>query len=106
MADERLSNDTYARLCASGDHDGDMIGSLELAIRCWFSPSASATINVYCCFGGVPSALTKAMRVENAPRIPVSCSNTRSAIRCDIARIEVVVAVSRWPARRWPLRTL
>ena len=67
MADDLLSNDTYARLWPSGDQAGDMSGSLEVAMSCRFSPSASATYNLYVCWGGVPSALTYAMRVyQNA----------------------------------------
>src|SRR5688572_16962833 len=44
-AEALLSKDTYARFCPSGDHAGDIKGSVDCATTRGFSPSASATIS-------------------------------------------------------------
>ena len=40
-----VSKDTYATCFESGDHDGEIIGSVLLRSICSFEPSASATIS-------------------------------------------------------------
>ena len=41
-----VSKDTYATCFESGDHDGEIIGSVLLRSICSFEPSASATISL------------------------------------------------------------
>ena len=64
-----------------------MIGSLDSVTLRALKPSASETTRRYRRDGGVPSTETYAIRVENAPGMPVSRSKTRSAILWAAARM-------------------
>src|SRR5271168_1317132 len=50
----RSSKDTYARLRPSGDHAGDIKGSLDCMTTRGFSPSASATMSWKVLVGKLP----------------------------------------------------
>ena len=75
-----VSKETYATSFESGDHEGEIIGSLLLRRTCSFSPSASATTSLNNDLLSIICSVTYNNLVDATPLIPVTSSYIPSLI--------------------------